>query len=244
MIPSFAIMSHLVGLVEITSEKWRMQDKGCRFLVMGSEDRVRGQDKGLTGLAIGQHVRRAREALGIDLATASERLASVGWPIAKSALSRLENGQRRVDVDDLMALSVALCASPTELLLGGGDAVVPTAVPKSLIDDEIRAWVAGYLTLDVGEIAQWWRNEIEIEQARLEGFEDSRAKLSDLGVQPQTLRSSDKLIGVTRARRDFAADRLKVVTAPGFDLGIPADPTTTILIPGDASNHGEHQAEA
>jgi transcriptional regulator with XRE-family HTH domain len=47
----------------------------------------------------------------------SERLAAHGRPMAVTAISRTEYRQRRVDVDDLIALAAALGVSPTALLL-------------------------------------------------------------------------------------------------------------------------------
>lgn len=47
----------------------------------------------------------------------SERLGEAGRPLVASAVSKIEAGQRRVDVDDLVALAVALGVNPSRLLL-------------------------------------------------------------------------------------------------------------------------------
>lgn len=47
----------------------------------------------------------------------SAAMGELGWPLAASAISQIENLSRRVDVDDLMALSVALDTSPNTLLM-------------------------------------------------------------------------------------------------------------------------------
>lgn len=48
----------------------------------------------------------------------SARLAKLGRPILPSGITKIEQGKRRVDVDDLVALAVALQVTPTRLLLG------------------------------------------------------------------------------------------------------------------------------
>ncbi|WP_210417106.1 hypothetical protein [Citricoccus sp. SGAir0253] len=55
----------------------------------------------------------------------SEKLAEIGRPIPPLGLRRIEDGERRVDVDDLMALAVALDVNPVALLLPSEDRGVP-----------------------------------------------------------------------------------------------------------------------
>ncbi len=47
----------------------------------------------------------------------AEALASNAHPIPISSIGRIENGDRRIEVDDLMALAVALGVTPVALLL-------------------------------------------------------------------------------------------------------------------------------
>ena len=223
-----------------------MQAKGCRFLFMEQSDRVRGQSKGRTGIAIGDHVRRARVRLGIDLADLAARLTKLEWPIAKSALSRLENGQRRVDVDDLMALSVALYVSPLELLLGEfDDTVLPTAAPAGMIPDEIWAWASGDVELDHGELAEWWR-------ARLSGLQMQHAnQQAMLNKPPQMLGAGDASgrrwlldqIRETQRQLTDATRRINELAGDGEAAGImfdeiPPDPTVAVTFAG--VDDGEH----
>lgn len=48
----------------------------------------------------------------------SARLAKLGRPILPSGITKIEQGTRRVDVDDLVALAAVLKVTPTRLLLG------------------------------------------------------------------------------------------------------------------------------
>lgn len=67
--------------------------------------------------AVGENVRRLRKARGISTYELSALLAEKGRRIQASSLSRLESGERRADVDDVMVLAVILRVSPTALML-------------------------------------------------------------------------------------------------------------------------------
>lgn len=72
-------------------------------------------DLGGTGETVKENVKRLRG--GMQYKELSERLAELGRPIPPLGLRRIEAGERRVDVDDLMALAVAFDVSPLALLL-------------------------------------------------------------------------------------------------------------------------------
>lgn len=44
-------------------------------------------------------------------------MGELGRPILRTGIAKIENGTRRVDVDDLMALAIALAVTPNRLLL-------------------------------------------------------------------------------------------------------------------------------
>lgn len=69
---------------------------------------------GPTAENVAKNLRQLRGS--ISLRTLSARLEDVGHPLSASALQRIEGGDRRVDVDDLSALSVVLGVSPIGLL--------------------------------------------------------------------------------------------------------------------------------
>jgi hypothetical protein len=81
---------------------------------------------------------RLREVRRLGHAELSRELADVGRDIAPLGLRRIETGERRVDVDDLLALAVALEAPLTVLLMpdvaDGAATVTATGVGKQ------RAW--------------------------------------------------------------------------------------------------------
>jgi transcriptional regulator with XRE-family HTH domain len=71
------------------------------------------------GANVRDAVARRRRALNLGYAELSRRLADGGRDIPPLGLRRIESGDRRVDVDDLTALAVALKVSPVTLLMPG-----------------------------------------------------------------------------------------------------------------------------
>jgi hypothetical protein len=58
----------------------------------------------------------------------SARLTEIGHPIVDSGIHKTELGDRRVDVDDLVAFAEALGVEPAVLLLG--ESTIPVTVPQ------------------------------------------------------------------------------------------------------------------
>lgn len=74
---------------------------------------------GATGAALADNLSRLRQERGFNYTDLSNRLAARNRDIPPLAIRRIEEGNRRVDVDDLMALAFALGVSPISLLLPG-----------------------------------------------------------------------------------------------------------------------------
>lgn len=74
-------------------------------------------ETGPTARTVAQNVERLRKANGLNFTELSDRLQTVSnWTINAVGIRRIESGERRVTVDDLMALAVALGVSPASLL--------------------------------------------------------------------------------------------------------------------------------
>jgi transcriptional regulator with XRE-family HTH domain len=86
---------------------------------MASDDRARERRNpiGPTTRTVGANVKRIRLEQQITQAELSDRLRENWHPIPTSSIGRIETGDRRVEVDDLVALSIALNVSPLALLL-------------------------------------------------------------------------------------------------------------------------------
>lgn len=72
---------------------------------------------GATAKTVAAAVARHRDRMGWGYARLSRELTKAGRDIPSLGLSRIESGERRVDVDDLTALAVVFGVSPTTLLM-------------------------------------------------------------------------------------------------------------------------------
>jgi transcriptional regulator with XRE-family HTH domain len=70
-----------------------------------------------TGQQTARNIERLRTKLGVSQRRLAVRLTEMGRPMPGTALSKIERGERRVDVDDLVVIAVALGVSPSTLLL-------------------------------------------------------------------------------------------------------------------------------
>ncbi|MEU7628665.1 helix-turn-helix transcriptional regulator [Nocardia sp. NPDC049220] len=100
---------------------------------------------GEPGETVKHNVKRLRESVGLSYAELARKLDSLGRPIPVLGLSRIEKGERRVDADDLVALAIALDASPIALLM---PETVEESEPASLMGKPITAremwnWLRG-----------------------------------------------------------------------------------------------------
>lgn len=122
---------------------------------------------GPTAEAVRRNVRELRETIGLTYAELSRRLDSKGHPLAVLALRRIEDGERRVTVDDLCALASVLGVSPNALLhpnplvQGADDAWsrelnLVTGVRNANVLETVR-WLAGFDPLpdQLGDDLMW-----------------------------------------------------------------------------------------
>lgn len=70
---------------------------------------------GEAGQRIARNVKRLREQQNLTLVEVSNRLYAAGRPIPILGLRRIERCERRVDLDDLIALAEVLDVPATEL---------------------------------------------------------------------------------------------------------------------------------
>lgn len=100
--------------------------------------------EGPTGEAVRANVKRFREALNLTFAELSRRLDVLGNPIPSLGLRRIEQGDRKVDVDDLVALAVVLKVTPSILLLpdtGNRDDHVEATGVRDITAQKLWGWI-------------------------------------------------------------------------------------------------------
>jgi transcriptional regulator with XRE-family HTH domain len=115
---------------------------------------TRKVELGKVGHLVAAQIRWERDRKHLSLQALSERLAALGRPILPSGLSKIEQGDRRVDVDDLVALADALGTVPGALLQGPlresvGLTEEQAEIGKAAIDAVRRCEAAGMSRYDV-----------------------------------------------------------------------------------------------
>ncbi len=100
---------------------------------------------GATGEQVRMNVRRLRERLGLSQSQLARLTAETSRSLAATAINEIENGARRVDVDDLVALAGALGVNPNALLM------------PDRVGDDHDVELSGIGTVNSGRAWQWAR---------------------------------------------------------------------------------------
>jgi len=119
---------------------------------MSDEERRRGNGLDRATEAVGAAIRDVRIAHGVTLSELSKRLTRQGRPIHVSGLSKMENGERRIDVDDLFEIAEALNTSMLRL--------VAYAAAENSEDKE--AWDLASQAADHERALNVWRRVMEV----------------------------------------------------------------------------------
>ncbi len=132
---------------------------------------------GGTGQLVARNVRAIRRRQALTQEDLSAQLDRLGRPIAVPGLRALENGKRRVDVDDLTALSMALGTHPADLLALPEQAEFavcdpqPTGSTKAFTAGEVEAWMEGRIAhLAVDDVVEYWKSYIERNELLADAF--------------------------------------------------------------------------
>lgn len=102
-----------------------------------------------------RNVRELREQRRHTVRSLSALLGKLGRPILPSGITKIEDGSRRVDVGDLVALAVALGVHPNRLLLPVDDTAEEVALTPAVSASRSQswAWARGDQVLLVGVLA-------------------------------------------------------------------------------------------
>jgi transcriptional regulator with XRE-family HTH domain len=85
-------------------------------VVIKTDGRVK--QLGWASLRVAALIRDAREARDMTLERLSREMGARGHPMGQSTLSNIETGQRRINVDDLVALADVFEMLPADLMPG------------------------------------------------------------------------------------------------------------------------------
>lgn len=141
-------------------------------------------DLGPTGETVAYNVRRLRGERTYK--EVSEQLGKIGRPIPPLAVRRIEEGARRVDADDLLALAVVLGVNPSALLFPpamGSDIMLRTTGIKQHVPSEaLWDWATG--TQALGFWDPMWSTQPETGSAGESRLEYAR-RVFQLRAQPK-----------------------------------------------------------
>lgn len=174
------------------------------------ETRQRGNPAGNTNAHVAANLRSARQAIGMDLRTFAEQVRAAGRAMSPSALSKIENGDRRVDVDDLTVLAYILQTTPAALLTPPEGAPPPTGVPTERFNtEELRAWVRGQTKFTTEDLARYWKDEYFSAVSSIHYYENLMLQYAD-GRDGNTMHRNtyEERLASARTRRDAARIRL------------------------------------
>ena len=109
---------------------------GCNIANMGSN----AVEKGQVAQSVATNVKAVRERRGLSQQQLAARLGELGRPMQASAVAKIESGARRVDVDDLAALAVALNVAVARLLVPDCGEEEPVFVVPAFSVPAYSAW--------------------------------------------------------------------------------------------------------
>lgn len=109
------------------------------------KNRKTGRPLGPTGEIVRANIVRCRGRMPVT--ELSRKLRDIGRDIPPLGLRRIEEGSRRVDVDDLVAIAVALDVSPATLLVPDSDVderlFAYTGIDSAISGRALWNWVTG-----------------------------------------------------------------------------------------------------
>lgn len=109
---------------------------GCYVPKMGTQK----IQKGPTAERVRTNIAALREDRKLTVAQLAGRMGKLGRPMQPSAVSKVEQGDRRVDVDDLVAFALALEVNPNVLLMPLDDGPATVEVTPNLAVPWYALW--------------------------------------------------------------------------------------------------------
>ncbi|MBL5973686.1 MAG: hypothetical protein D3X82_07970 [Candidatus Leucobacter sulfamidivorax] len=177
-------------------------------------------DLGPTGLRVAENVAQERNRLNLTYAALEKRLEDSHHRIPALGIRRIEARARRVDVDDLIALSVALNVSPIDLLFrSDGSRPAATGLPKYASAEDAIAWAKQNADLSRPSLMKHWALTYYDAGMRLER---ARGALAQSDTQQWERERAHEEVGKATELLTLAWNRLKELqTTYGEDEPLP-----------------------
>ncbi len=197
---------------------------------------MRGNPAGITNTHVANNIRTARQAIGMDLRTLSDGMAQAGRKLSPSGISKLEAGDRRVDVDDLTVIAYLLRTTPAALLTPQEEATTLTGVPDEYEPEEIDRWMRGELVLTEEGLFNYWQQEWVICTDRIHYLESTlEGMTAPSRDDPDKPSAHPKTIAAYQERLETARARARVIRERGVQL----DPEGRVFNAADyTANYG------
>lgn len=163
---------------------------------------------GATGEQVRTNVRRLRERRGVSQAQLARQTADTSRPLASTAINEIENGARRVDVDDLLTLAVALGVNPNALLM------------PDRIGDDLDVAVSGAGRVNSARAWQWARGHAPLVE---------NLSINEGGTDVSAGRASFRMLIEPRAlppRSVVTTERRQWINAQTVQLALDLQATT------------------
>lgn len=142
---------------------------GQTLPIMGNDAKVkRSIQVGPAGQRVAKNVAALREARHLTRQAVADRMNAVGRQLIATAIDKIERSSRRVDVDDLVALAVALDVSPNRLLLAPG------------ADDSERIDITAEVSASEAEAWRWASGEQRLPRLPFEVLDKRSGAFADL----------------------------------------------------------------
>jgi transcriptional regulator with XRE-family HTH domain len=116
--------------------------------------RRRANEVGPSGQRAARNLEQLREERRLNQDELAARAGRVGRPMTRQIVSKTEAADRRIDVDDLVALAIALGTTPNRLLLPGsaGEGELVALTPEVQVSAlDAWKWATGEGPLPAGE---------------------------------------------------------------------------------------------
>ncbi|MGY4543137.1 transcriptional regulator with XRE-family HTH domain [Arthrobacter sp. UYNi723] len=115
-------------------------------------------DIGPSGETVADNIKRVREAQRLTYTELSKRLSECGRSVSPLAVRRIEEKERRVDVDDLVAFAVSLGVTPKTLLMPYSESMDDLVQVTGGVEERagnINAWMTGEAQLPQQSDTKW-----------------------------------------------------------------------------------------
>ena len=112
-------------------------------------------------------------------------LKALGHPINQSAITRIERGERKVTLGEVVALAVALDVAPIYLFLPIDEDRVSLTPTKEVNAAVARQWAAGIRPLDPANTRSYSHQAPSWEEMQVQREEDPQARIAELELSKQ-----------------------------------------------------------